>query len=511
MDTASSFMPSNTKRIAKNTLALYFRQILIMLVSLYTVRVVLNTLGAEDYGIYNVVAGAVTMLGFLSNAMATASQRYFSFELGRNNFEQLQKVFGLTLIIYVLIGLFVLLLAETIGLWFVYNKLVIPDNRRMAVSLIYQCSVFSFLLTMITVPYMASIISHEDMNIYAYVSIIDAILRLLVVYLLMLIHMDKLILYGILMCTVTFINTAIYRIICAKKYAECRFKPYWNYKLVKELMSYAGWNLFGATTGLFKNQAVNILLNIHFTPVINAARAISAQVNTVVNYFADNFTTAMRPQIIKDYALGNEKKMLELILKSSKITYFIVFIFSMPIFFEIPYILQLWLKSPPEYTIVFARLALLDALFDSASHPIKTMAQAIGKIKLYQSVVGGIRLLNLPVSYIVLKLGYAPYSVGIIAVIITIISFGVRLLIVKRLINFSIFIFIKQVILPVVFVSIISAIFPALLLINMDIGLYRLCLVVVSSIVMGCLCVYSIGLTKAERSLIKIFLHPKKS
>jgi O-antigen/teichoic acid export membrane protein len=477
-----------------------------MLVSLYTVRVALNALGAEDYGIYNVVGGVVAMLGILKNAMATASQRYFSFELGRNNFEQLQKIFSLTLIIYVLIGLLVLLLAETVGLWFVYNKLVIPDDRRMAASLVYQCSVFSFLLTMITVPYMAAIIAHENMKIYAYVSIIDAVLRLLIVYLLILFRMDKLILYGILMCSLTFINTAIYRMICAKKYAECRFKPYWNYNLFKELSSYAGWNLFGAATGLFKNQAVNILLSMYFNPIINAARAIAMQINSAINSFSENFTTAVRPQITKTYASDNEKGMLFLVFWSSKITYFFMFVLSMPVVLEMPYILQLWLKNPPEYTIIFARLALLDAIINSSSRSIVGMAQATGKIKLYQSVVGGIVLLNLPVSYIILRLGYPPYFVGIIAVIISIIDFFVRLIIIKRLVSFSIRLFIKQVIAPIAMVSIASVFFPFMFILRMDTSFIRLCTTVLLSVFSAGFSIYFLGLSTQERISLRKYM-----
>ena len=339
---------NTTKRIAKNTLMLYFRQILIMVVSLYTVRVVLNTLGAEDYGIYNVVAGVVTMFSFLSSSMATASQRYFSFALGENDNEKLKKYFSMSFTIYCLIALIVLVLAETVGLWFVVNKLVVPMERKDAAFWIYQASVFSMIFTILTAPFMASIIAHEDMNIYAYVSIIEVVLKLGIVFLLPLFAIDKLIFYGLLMAVVVFINTAIYRTICVKKYSECKFSFFWEKDLFKELISYTGWNMFGAAVGVFKYQVVNIILNQFFNPIVNTARGIAQQVNSAVNSFAQNFSTAVRPQIIKTYASGEKDKMLQLMFRSCKATFLLMYVFALPLILEMPYVLKLWLKNVPD-------------------------------------------------------------------------------------------------------------------------------------------------------------------
>ncbi len=344
-------MSTTTVRIAKNTLMLYFRQILIMLVSLYTVRVVLETLGAEDYGIYNVVAGVVTMFGFLSTAMATASQRYFSFEIGRGDFEQLRKIFSLSLLVYFLIAILVLLLAETIGLWFVNNKLVISSDRKSAALWVYQISILSFLFTIITTPYMAMIIAREDMNIYAFVSIIETILKLGVVFILRLISWDKLVLYGILMLGVTLIITIIYQTICVKKYQECKFRFYWDNVIFKEITSYTGWNMFGASVGVFKNQMVNIVLNQFFNPVVIASRSIAVSVNTAVSSFSHNFSTAIRPQIIKNYATEQKEIMLSLMFRGIKGTYLLMYLFVLPMIFEAPVILKLWLKNPPAFTL----------------------------------------------------------------------------------------------------------------------------------------------------------------
>jgi O-antigen/teichoic acid export membrane protein len=318
-------MSSNTVRIAKNTLMLYFRQILIMLVGLYTVRVVLNTLGAENYGIYNVVGGVVTMFSFLSSSMSIASQRYFSFALGQADFERLKRVFSLNFIIYILIASLVFILAETIGLWCVNHALSIPPERLNAANWAYQFSILTVIVTIMTTPYMAALIARENMNIWAYVSFVEALLQLLVVYVLQLSSVDNLILYSFLLFIITVVNTAIYRFICVKKYTECRFMLYWDYSLFKELVLYASLNLFRFGSNVIKNQGINILLNVYFGPLVNAAWAIGARVNQIITSFAVNFTTAVRPQIVKSYATGQKAQMLTLVFRSSKAAFFLIF------------------------------------------------------------------------------------------------------------------------------------------------------------------------------------------
>lgn len=493
---------TNTKRIAKNTLMLYFRQILIMVVSLYTVRVILNVLGAEDYGIYNVVAGVVTMFSFLSGAMATASQRYFSFDLGKNDSEHLKITFSVTFQIYILLALIVVLLAETIGLWVVNKQLVISSERIVAANWIFQAAIASFLLTLITTPYMASIIAHENMNVYAYVSIIEAGLKLGIVFLLKILPYDKLILYGILLTTVAFINTSIYRIYCHKKYAECQFIFVKDIKLFREIISYSGWNLFGSTVSVVKNQIINILLNLHFGAVVNAARGIASQVNSAVVSFSQNFSTAIRPQIIKNYAAEQKAECMKLVFRGCKFTFFLMYIFSLPLVLEMKYVLRLWLKSPPMYAVLFTQLALIDAVIDSISYPIMTLAQATGKIKLYQGVVGGILLCNLPVSYIALKLGASAYSVMLIAIVLTFFAFVVRLYIIKKLTGFSIKDFIINTAIPCFIVLILSAVAPVILYFTMSEGFLRLCCTFIVSVLCTGITVLFAGMKKDERSTI---------
>lgn len=493
---------SSTKRIAKNTLMLYFRQILIMLVSLYTVRVVLNTLGAEDYGIYNVVAGVITMFSFLSGAMATASQRYFAFEMGRGNEEGLQKIFSVTMTIYVLLALIIMLLAETVGLWFVNTKLVIPTERMVAVRWIYQFAILSFMVTLLTTPYMASIIAHENMNVYAYVSIVEAALKLGIVFVLKALPYDKLIVYGGLLLLVACINTGLYRGYCKKHYSECRFRLVWDKVLFKEMVSYSGWNLFGASVGVVKNQIINILLNIFFGPLVNAARGIASQVNSAVVSFSQSFSTAMRPQIIKNYAAENYRETIQLVFRGCKGTFFLMYLFSLPLMIEMPYVLKLWLKEPPEMAVLFTRLALLDALIDSISYPIMTLAQATGKIKLYQGVVGGILLLNLPISYCALKLGAPAYAVMVIAVLVTFVAFVSRLFIVKLLARFSIKDFLCRVVFPVVIVALLASVLPTMISQNLNTDFVRLVFTTVVSCFSLCLLFFFLGLSGSERKCV---------
>lgn len=500
---------SNTKRVAKNTLMLYFRQILIMLVSLYTVRVVLNVLGAEDYGIYNVVAGVVTMFSFLSGAMATASQRYFSFDLGKGDNEHLKTTFSVTFQIYILLAGVVIILAETIGLWFVNHKLVIPVERMSAANWIFQAAIVSFLLTLITTPYMASIIAHENMNVYAYVSIIEAGLKLGIVFLLKILSYDKLILYGLLLATVALINTSIYRLYCHKHYEECKFHFVKDGALFKEIVSYSGWNLFGASVGVVKNQIINILLNMFFGPVVNAARGIASQVNGAVVSFSQNFSTALRPQIIKTYAADKKDESMNLVYQGCKLTFFLMYFFSLPLILEMEIILKIWLKNPPEFAILFTQLALIDAVIDAISYPLMALAQATGKIKLYQGVVGGILLCNLPVSFVVLHFGAPAFIVMVIAICITCIAFVVRVFIVKHLVGFSLFEFLRRSLIPCILVAILSFIFPALIRIFLTESFLRLCLTILLSILStGCF-ILLLGINKSERQKLYIFIKQK--
>jgi O-antigen/teichoic acid export membrane protein len=494
---------SNTRRIAKNTLMLYCRQIFIMLVSLYTVRVVLNTLGAEDYGIYNVVAGVVTMFGVLNGIMAVALQRYFSFEIGRDDFERIEKIFSLSITIYVLIIVLVLLMGETIGLWYVNKKMILPIERKKIALIIYQFSIVSFMFSIITTPYMAMIIAREDMNIYAYVSIIEAGMKLVVVFLLRFLFLDKLLLYGILMCAVVFINTGIYRTICMRKYHECKFRFYWDKRLFKEIAGYTGWHLFGAFGGISKYQGITILLNQFFNPLVVAASTIAASVNATVSSFSNNFIVAIQPQIIKNYAAGKKDEALQITFRGAKGAYFLMYLFVLPLILEMPLVLSLWLKNPPEYVELFTRLVLIDVLVNSIGVLLGTLVQATGNIKLWNSLLGGIQIFNFPVSLLILRLGAPAYSVVVVAICITLSVFILRFPLLKRLVAYSIKQFFKKVVLPICIVSVISAVLPIILHSSMNQSFLRLFMVISVSGLSTCMGIYFFGLDITERKIVQ--------
>ena len=473
-----------------------------MAVSLYTVRVVLNVLGAEDYGIYNVVAGVVTMFSFLTNSMATASQRYFSFDLGKNDFVSLKKTFDLTLTIYFFVGCFILLLAETVGLWFIRNKLVLPEKRFAVAIMVYHFSVTSFFLTIMTAPFLADIIAHEDMSIYAYVSIFEVLLKLVSVFLLQIFQIDKLWLYGLLLLVVAFLNTSIYRVICRIKYDECKYSFYWNFSEVKEMVSYIGWNLIGNTATVFKNQLVSILVNQFFNPVVNAARGIALSVNNAVASFSANFSTALNPQIVKCYAANEKEEMYSLVYKGCKLTFFLMWIISLPFIIEMPSVLELWLKNIPDYTVSFTQLVLIESLITSLSFPLMSAAQASGRIKLYQIVVGGIQLLNLPISWMVLKLGASPISVMIVSVVISLIALLLRIIIVNNLVGLSIVRFIFKTIVPIIFVTFFSSLCAVFIHIFLRRASFGNFVSIICVVLTTLLLVFVMGLTKQERSAV---------
>ncbi len=494
-------MPSkNNKLIAKNTLMLYFRMLLTMGVSLFTVRVVLNTLGSVDYGLYNVVGGIVAMFSFLSGTMTAASQRFLAFELGRKDYDQLNRTFGMTLLIYVILAILILILSETIGLWFLNNKMNIPAERMNAAIWVYQFSVLSLTITMLRTPYNASIIAHEKMNIYAYVSIIEVVLKLLIVYLLVLFSFDKLKLYSILMFSVTLLIALIYIGYSRQKFQECRFSFYWEKSLFKEILCFSGWSLWGAMAFILKSQGTNILFNIFFGPIVNAACGIAYQVNTAVNLFVHNFMTATRPQITKYYAANERKKMFSLVFQSSKWSFLLLFAISMPILIETNYIFTLWLKEVPEYVILFTKLVLINTLIDSLSHPLMTAAQATGKIKQYQSIVGGVMMFNLPLSYIFLKCGFPPQVAFYIAITISIINLALRLIILKNMIGLPIVEFVRNVIIRILSISIIAYIIPIVLLRIMNDGIIRFSVIVVVGFLWICAVIYAIGISKNEKA-----------
>jgi O-antigen/teichoic acid export membrane protein len=500
---------SNTKRIAKNTLLLYFRLIIVMLISLYTVRVVLDTLGTEDYGIYNVAAGIVTMFGFLSGTMSLATQRFLSLEMGKDDSKRLKLTFSAGIIIYLIIAIIVVIISETAGLWFLNNKMAIPQDRMNATRWIYQFAIASFIFTLLTTPYIAAVLAHEDMHIYAVLSIIKSLLDLGIVIILQFISWDKLKLYGMLLSIIPFIQFFIYKTICQYRYDECKGKPVFSGNILKEMIVYNGWMLFGPFSGVFKNQITNILLNQFFNPGIVAVRSIAAQVNNAVSSFFMGFNMALRPSMIKSYAAMENDKLLSQIFLGTKGNFFLMYVFMLPLMLEMPMVLSLWLKNVPEHTILFTQLMLLETLLDALAYPMNTAIIAGNKIKLYELLGEGILLLNFPLVLTALLWGAPVYSVMIIAVIIRFIAFILRFFIIKQSIVFPVTIFLKTVLLPIFIVAATAAVLPILVHFCVRQGFFRLLLSTGLSVASVCGSMYFFGINKSERGILNEIVQKK--
>lgn len=497
---------SNNKRIAKNTILLYFRMLIMMAVTLYTSRVVLATLGVEDFGIYNVVGGVVMMFAFLNGTISGVTQRYITYELGTGNKKNLQVVFNTSMCIHWLIAFIILLLAETIGLWFVLHKLVIPEARMTAAIWVYQFSILSTIVLIVSIPYNACIIAHERMSAFAYISIVEVMLKLLVVYLLLLSDGDKLILYAFLIFTVQLLIRFVYTIYCKRHFEESRYKLSMDKALTKKMMGFTGWSLFGGFASVGMTQGVNILLNLFFGPLVNAARAIAVQVESAIMAFSTNFQMALNPQIIKNYASGNLIQMQKLVYASCRYSYYLLFALSMPIFIEANFILHLWLTNVPEHSVSLVRYTLLIMMIDCMAKPIMTAANATGNIKRYQTVVGTLMLLIIPISYVMLLVIEKPEIVFVVYLSLVIISLFVRLWIVKDLLGLSVAWFLNIVLKPVMLVTIASVIAPALCYSVIVNELLQFAIVTTVSIASSLLSIYYIGINDDERNLVKYYM-----
>lgn len=492
----------NNKRIAKNTLLLYVRMLFMMAVSLYTSRVVLNTLGVEDYGIYNVVGGVVAMFGFINASMSSATQRFITFALGKDDQENLQKVFSTSLQIHFLIALIIVLLGETLGLWFLNAKMQIPDNRMDAAFWVYQCSILSTVVMILSVPYNATIIAHEKMSAFAYISIIEVVLKLAIVYILWIGSFDKLILYAGLVLAVQVLIRFCYSIYCNKNFEETKYRHIWDKFLFKEMTGFAGWSLFGNLSSVFFGQGLNILLNLFFGPVVNAARAVSVQVQSAIQQFVSNFQMALNPQITKTYAQGDLDAMHHLMFRSARFSFFLLFFLVLPVFFETDFILKLWLKTVPDHTVIFLRIMICTSLLYTLANPLIIANQATGKVKKYQIVCGGILLMILPISYIALKLGFPAYSVFIVHFIMEIIAQLARMFMLRPLISIQIREYIKFIYVPVILVAFLSILIPFSIYVNMEATILRFFVVCQACVLSVSLVVYIIGFSRNERIFV---------
>lgn len=499
---------SSNHLIATNTMLLYLRMIITVVISLYISRVVLNILGVIDFGIYNVVGGIVIMFGFLNSAMTASTQRFLTFELGKGNEARLKQVFSISVSLHILIAFIILLLSETVGVWFLNTKLMIPAGRLYAANWVFQLSVFTLIITILGVPFDAAIIAHERMKILAFTSIAEVILKLLVVYLLALFGFDKLIFYAVLIFFVSLIVRIVYIIYCFTKFQESHYRFFWEKKLVAQMTGFAGWNLLGVFAGIGYNQGVNVLLNLFFGPVINAARGISFQVMGAVNQLVTNFQIAVNPSITKTFAEADEDKMYKLIFTSAKFSFYLLLLFILPLIIELKLVLSLWLKNVPEYTESFTRLILIDVLICSLSGPLQILAQATGRIRNYQLIVSIILLLNLPLSYLLLKKGFAPQSTFIMSIALSVVALIARLMVLKLSIEFPVKSFLTKVVFTVTLITLIILPLPIYLQKIVTHSLAQFLLVGISSIVSLLFAIWFIGLSSLERLTIKGYFSP---
>ena len=493
---------NNNKRIAKNTLLLYFRMLLTLVVSLYTSRVVLGALGVEDYGIYNVVGGVVAMFSMLSGSLSAAISRFITFELGTGNREKLARVFSSSVTIQLGLCVIVLVLAETVGLWFLNNKMVIPENRMYAANWVYQLSLLTFVIGLISIPYNAAIIAHERMSAFAYISIFEAISKLIVAYCIVISPIDRLILYAIMLNSIAIVIMMIYGAYCKKRFEECSYHFIYDHDLLKQMFGFAGWNFIGASSALLRDQGGNIVINLFCGPAVNAARGIAFQVNNAINSFVTNFMTALNPQITKSYASGDHQYMMTLLFQGARLSYYILLLLSLPVIVNTHYILNLWLGQVPEHTVLFVQLVLIFGMCESISSPLITAMLATGKIRNYQLVVGGCQMMNLPVSYILLRLGAIPETVLIVAIAISQLCLATRLYMLRGLIGLKARDFIKKVYINVIVVTILSAVIPFLLANTFDDDIWSFIMLSIVSLITTLLVEFYVGCTTKERQFV---------
>lgn len=494
---------ANNKRIAKNTLLLYVRMLLIMVVSLWTSRVIMQALGVEDYGIHNVVGGVVTMFTMLSGTLSASISRFITFELGKGDIRRLKVVFSSSITIQLGLSLLVLLLAETVGLWFLNQKMVIPSERLYAANWVYQFSVLAFIVNLISVPYHATIVAHERMATFAYISIVDASLRLLSAYLVMVSLGDRLIVYAFLLTLSALLVRMLYTWYCKREFEECTYRFMLDRPLLKQMFSFAGWNFIGATSGLLRDQGGNILMNLFFGPMVNAARAIAFQVNIAVNAFVTNFMTALNPQITKSFATGDTAYLMTLLYKGARFSYFILLLLSLPVLANTHFLLLLWLREVPDYAVSFVQLSLLLSMCECFSIPLVTAMLATGQIRNYQIVVGGFQLLNLPISYLFLKWGYAPEAVFVVAIFISQCCFLLRIYMLRSMIGLSVRTFLRKVYLNIISVTLGAAAFPLWLSSRLEESWGSFFALLAVSEGLSFAAIYVLGCETEERSFIK--------
>jgi O-antigen/teichoic acid export membrane protein len=500
-------MNNGGELVLKNTIFLYIRMIILTLISLFSVRIVLHVLGDADYGLYNVVAGFVSLFSFVSGTLAVASQRYFAVSLASNDWDDLNRYFSLNLKIYALFIIIATVLAETVGLWFVMNQLTIEDGRMTAAIIVYEFSIVTFAMSLVSSPFQALLIADENLGIYSWISIFEGIAKIVVVYLLYISPIDKLVAYGFLLMVVSILVNVLYALYTKKKYKKLKYSKVNDKGEMKTVLSYMNWNLIGAVGSVGKGQGINIVINMFFSSTVNAARAIGLQINTVVSSFSSNFMKAVDPQITKKYALGDEEGLNRLINTSAKMSYYLLYIICLPLIFNIGYVLELWLGNDvPNYTEQFAVLALIDAMALAFTDPLGKAVQATGKVKTYQLTVGICALMNVPTAYIALLIVKDPLLPAICSIVLsTFMAIG-RIIIYKKLNNsFAIRSYLKNVIIPITITTIITVFF-SILIVQPYTEFWMFILYVIVIVAFTTLVIFFLGISKLERQLLLSFV-----
>lgn len=500
---------SNNKRLAKNSIFLSIRMVIVLAISLYTTRVVLQVLGVVDYGVYNVVCGFVSMFAFLNTSMSNGIQRFFNYEFGKNGEEGANKVYCTSIYIQGLLALVVVVLVEAFGLWYLHHKMVIPDDRTFAAEWIFQLAVLMFVIGIMQAPFTAAVIAHERLDFYAVVSILDAVLKLGIVFLLKVISADKLIFYGVLSTSVVFLNILIYFLYCKKYFREIKFHAGIDRDLFKKMLGFSGWNLFGSFSGVMENQGINLVMNFFFGPVVNAARGVASQINGGVQAFVQNITMPVRPQVTQSYARGEIQRTMSLTYGVSKLSCAIILMLAIPASIEIDYLLHLWLgDTVPDHTAMFTILILLTSLINNLNAAISNVVHATGIMRDYQLWGSLVRVSSVPIGFFLVKYYQVP-ELGLLAVLFTAAATHmVCLFIVRKLVGLSLRDYSFKVVVPIilVFILCVAVVLPLHFLIKE--GLFRLILICIISAVSVGLSFFYIAFNNSERQLALQMLKP---
>lgn len=496
-------MVSYNKRILKNTIFLYIRMFIMMVLSFFTTRIVLEKLGASDYGVYNVVGGFVSMFTLLNSILQTGTNRFLSLSLGKGDKENNKITFSTAFVIHLLIAVTIFILLESLGFWFLNQQLNISPNRLSAANWVFQFSIVGCIFAITQTPFTAAITANEKFDIYAYLSIFDVVLKILVVYLLVVLPGDKLIVYAVLMLISTVVTMSLTRIYCVRKFDECNFSLKIDKALFKEMVSFSGWTTIGHLSAVLNGQGINVLLNMFFGTVINASRGLANTVTFTVKQFVGGFTTAAVPQLVKYYGADDQEGFICLIFNISQVTLFLLAIFIVPIMLEIDFVLNLWLTEVPDYTAVFIRISLILAFISYSNYMVDQGVNAIGRVKQMNLWTTPLYLLNLPISWVVLKMGGEPITIYWVASVPMVMAMFVNMFILNRYYYFPVRRYLSQIIIKNMGLIIVASIIPYIIQSRMDSGWARFLLVCTVSVICTSTVLWIFGLSKDNRAMVK--------